>query len=117
MFALMVLSAAIATPENCATTAVQSDLNDCALIEYERADRALNAQWKATIKVYEELSQEDARRLRTAQRAWLAFRDAECWARHPFTLGVSLDKMLHINCRTNLTIERTRTLSDLAKDR
>ncbi|KHS48831.1 MULTISPECIES: lysozyme inhibitor LprI family protein [Novosphingobium] len=113
---LMLMLAAVSVSPDCKNTSVQAELNDCAHSEFLKADRALNAQWKTTLRLFRERSPDDEARLRAAQRAWLTFRDAECEARWPFDLGVSLDKMLHINCLTNLTIERTEMLAELAKD-
>jgi uncharacterized protein YecT (DUF1311 family) len=113
---MLMLAAAVSNSPDCKNTPIQAELNECAQAEFLKADRALNAQWKTTVIVFRERSREDEARLRAAQRAWLTFRDAECEARWPFDLGVSLDKMLHINCLTNLTIERTEMLAELAKD-
>jgi len=116
MSAFLLAAALAGTQINCAEAVVQADLNECALVEFNTADAALKSQWKTTLRIFAERSSEDTVRLRAAQRAWIAYRDAECDARHPFDLGVSLDKMLNINCRTTLTIERTETLAELSKD-
>ncbi|OYX49143.1 MAG: hypothetical protein B7Y97_09800 [Sphingomonas sp. 32-66-10] len=98
---------------DCSTATTQSEMNDCALAAYNEADVSLNVQWWKTLAVFRSRSVEDAERLRAAQRAWIAFRDAECDAEFPFSLGVSLDKGLNINCRTSLTLERTVRLAEL----
>ncbi|MBA4088134.1 lysozyme inhibitor LprI family protein [Novosphingobium sp. ERW19] len=116
MSVMLMLAAAVSNSPDCKNTTIQSELNECAQTEFAEADRALNAQWKTTVRIFRERSREDEARLRVAQRAWLTFRDADCAARWPFDLGISLDKMLHINCLTKLTIERTDTLAELAKD-
>jgi len=103
-------------PYDCETTAVQFELNECARAEYERADARLNQQWQVTLEVFRSRSPEDVERLRAAQRAWISFRDTQCDAEHPFDLGVSLDKMLNINCRRALTEARTSELAQLARD-
>ncbi|MEP7223236.1 MAG: lysozyme inhibitor LprI family protein [Novosphingobium sp.] len=114
---LIILAAALAAPSiNCAKTSAQAELNECALADLTKADAALNDQWEITFRAFANQSPDDASRLRTAQRAWIVYRDAECDAEHPFDIGVSLDKMLNIFCRTDLTIERTRTLAELPKD-
>src|SRR5579862_10042485 len=61
---------------DCGRFTTQMDLNKCTADNLQSADKALN-------KVYEALvtKQDDAaskRRLKEAQRAWLAFGDREC---------------------------------------
>lgn len=94
----------------------QSELNDCALAVFNQADARLNAQWKRTFQAFQRRSPEDADRLRAAQRAWIAFRDAECDAEYPWDLGVSMDKMLNIHCRIDLTEDRASKLAELEQD-
>ncbi|MES2441948.1 MAG: lysozyme inhibitor LprI family protein [Pseudomonadota bacterium] len=94
----------------------QSEMNECALAVFNEADARLNAQWKRTFRAFQENSPEDAERLRAAQRAWIAYRDAECDAEHPWDLGVSMDKMLNIFCRTGMTSDRTAKLLELEQN-
>ena len=115
MIAALLLLIGTTTPVSCATTSVQSELNDCALAEFNRADAALNRQWKITFRTIWARSSVEAKKLRTAQRAWISYRDSRCDADFPWDLGVSLDKMMNINCRTRLTIERTDVLKRIAK--
>jgi len=68
----------------CATAnaQTQADLNDDACATYQKADKKLNAVYQQVLKQH----QDDANfttRLRKAQRAWLAFRDAELEAIYP----------------------------------
>jgi len=106
---------ASAAPVDCTKAVVQSDLNDCALADYQRADELLNAQWRVTFARIKSQSPKKAQQLRTAQRRWITERDSECDRDYPWDLGVSLDKMMNINCRTEMTKNRTKYLSDLAK--
>lgn len=52
-----------------------TDMNICAFQDYQRADAKLNAAYKKRVASLEKAQLE---RLRTAQRAWIAFRDAQC---------------------------------------
>ena len=113
---VLALLAAAPSAVDCANTPVQSEMNECALVEYNKVDDALNVQWKRTSKVFAGRSAGDVARLRAAQRAWIAFRDADCDAEYPWDIGVSLDKMSNIYCRTEMTAERTHRLEELAKD-
>jgi uncharacterized protein YecT (DUF1311 family) len=70
----------------CNPEGTQVELNACAAEDYAEADAALNATWKQLVAALAD----DAlarRRLREAQRAWLAFRDAEVAARLPVDDG------------------------------
>jgi len=115
MIALALLLAAAAASDCDRDDNTQSEMNACALESFNEADAGLNAQWKLTFQAFRKRSVEDAARLRDAQRAWIVYRDAECDAEYPFDLGVSLDKMLHIYCRTEMTVERTERLRALEK--
>ncbi len=107
----------VEVPEyDCADTAIQFELNECASAEYARADDRLNEQWAITLEAFRARSPENAARLVGAQRAWITFRDTECYARFPYELGVSLDKMLNLYCLTQLTEERTKQLQEIAEE-
>ncbi|HEY0011601.1 MAG TPA: lysozyme inhibitor LprI family protein [Allosphingosinicella sp.] len=115
---LLVLTLLAAAPQpDCERAATQPEFNACALAAFRHADAALNRQWAATLQAVR--SQDDApraARLRAAQRAWSAFRDAHCDSAHFGTIGASLDYTLNIYCRTRLTEERTRQLADFAME-
>ena len=60
----------------------QLESNECAAKEYREADAELNRVYKAILEKYKK----DPRfidKLRAAQRAWLAYRDAEIEAKYP----------------------------------
>jgi uncharacterized protein YecT (DUF1311 family) len=108
------LMLAAASSAGCDATAVtQADMNRCASERLARADAALNAQWRRT---YNALHGR-ADKLRTAQRAWLAFRDAECEVETAGSAGGTIHLMDVAGCRTRLTIDRTRQLADITKGR
>jgi uncharacterized protein YecT (DUF1311 family) len=74
-----------------------------------KADQTLNAAFK---QIEHRLS-DDAngkQRLIKAQRAWIAFRDAECTFQSSGDDGGSAAPMIIASCRTNLTVERTKQL-------
>ncbi|MFQ2812649.1 lysozyme inhibitor LprI family protein [Aeromonas caviae] len=52
-------------------------------------------------------------RLRTAQRAWIAFRDAQCRYEVGVYEGGSMAPMVHSSCLTQLTEARTKDLNTL----
>ncbi|MER9233519.1 lysozyme inhibitor LprI family protein [Mesorhizobium sp. M0622] len=86
----------------------QQMMNICADADYKAADAKLN-------KAYQELiGASDAKAmklLQTAQRAWIAFRDAECSYSAADSEGGSIYPMLVSECLTRLTDDRTKQLA------
>lgn len=118
--ALMFASAAHA--EDCSKAATQTDMNQCAGRNYEAADKVLNDVFEKAIAKAKQhdhdvegakYSYEEA--LRTAQRAWVAFRDADC-AQPPRELSGSISTMYQANCMTDRTTERTDELKGDVSD-
>ena len=71
---------------DCANPADTADENQCADMDFQKADKELNAVWPK-VKAWAEQSDMDsdsgekhyyADTLLSAQRSWLAYRDAEC---------------------------------------
>ena len=119
--ALTLVSAAHA--EDCSKAATQTDINQCAGRNYEAADKVLNDVFEKAIakakqndhevKEGAKYSYEEA--LRTAQRAWIAFRDADC-AQPPRELAGSISTMDQLDCMTDRTTERTDELKGDVSD-
>jgi uncharacterized protein YecT (DUF1311 family) len=82
----------------------QFDLNACSLVAWQKADAALNEAWDAALAALDEPVEA---RLRAAQRAWIAFRDAECEAQAAFFEGGSAQPMVRNGCLESLTLART----------
>jgi uncharacterized protein YecT (DUF1311 family) len=109
---------------DCERAVTQPDLNECASEEFRRADESLNRQWQITLDVVRGWDREGVspaagstfeNRLRLAQRAWVAFRDAECDALYPGTIGAELAYTGNIYCRTHMTMDRARQLAEIAR--
>lgn len=108
---------------NCEHPQVQQEMNWCAAQEYERADTALNAQWRETAAAMKERdatldSSRDTRpgyfeTLLAAQCAWLEYRDAHCRSAGYSARGGSLEPLLVGTCKAELTEERTEQLRNL----
>ena len=85
----------------------QQMMNICAGEDYQAADARLNAAYQNLI------SSDDAdskRLLQAAQRAWIAFRDAECAHTTAASAGGSIHAMEVSQCLTRLTNERIKQL-------
>jgi len=99
---------------DCGKFTTQMDLNKCAEDNLQSADKALN-------RAYQELmaKQDDAasqRRLKEAQRAWIAFRDRQCaFEVGPQETGGSIWPTEFSGCMEEMTAARIRTLAQLRK--
>jgi uncharacterized protein YecT (DUF1311 family) len=113
MLSFLLIVASGLNASECQRRVIQSELNDCALARLEAADEALNRHWKVTFRRVAKRSSVKAEALRQQQRQWILSRDAKCDAEFPSNLGVSLDKMLNINCRATLTRIRTKELAKI----
>lgn len=89
--------------EDDATT--QAELNDCAGQSFAKSDLALNGLYR---EIMQRLGRDsaEARQLVAAQRAWIAFRDAECDFAASGVEGGSIYPMTVVNCRDTLTQRR-----------
>lgn len=113
LFAPMLLLAAVhcfpAAAQDCANAGDQATMTQCAGMELEAADAALNAAWA---ELMERLAgdAEAKRALTAAQKAWIGFRDAECAFRASGGAGGSIHSMLVAQCLSELTEARTAEL-------
>jgi uncharacterized protein YecT (DUF1311 family) len=110
---------AIAQEEaDCEAATTQSDMTACAQQEYEAADEELNRAYRKAMTRAQEtdnsLADGDmagaADALKTAQRAWIGYRDGHCELEGFSARGGSLEPMLVAGCLAGLTQARTREL-------
>lgn len=117
---LFSLSARAQQPDCFDKAVTQADLNDCAGGQFAEADAELNRVYKAVLEKHKK----DAlfvEKLRAAQRAWLAYRDAEIEAKYPhskeastyYGSSFSMCDSLH---KTQLTQERIKKLREWLDD-
>jgi uncharacterized protein YecT (DUF1311 family) len=99
----------IAHAEDCSNAKTQTEINLCANQAYEKSDAELNALYKQILK---RLKNDTAatRRLVSAQRAWIAFRDAECTFVASPSRGGSVYPMVLSYCHERLTRARVNDL-------
>ena len=107
----------LAQETDCAAAQTQAEMNDCAYQDWEAADAVLNALWpqaRAVTKAQdadlpEELKGAD-QALLDAQRAWIAFRDAQCASEGFAMRGGSAEPLLIYGCMASLTEDRVEDL-------
>ena len=124
---MLALTAAAQNPEiDCDKAMAQFEFNACAYKEFERADAAMNAQWKVTAARMKKIDAEFDRTqdnrpgyfdtLLAAQRAWLTYRDQHCASEGYTMRGGSAEPMVISGCQTQLTDARTKQLKDLLEE-
>jgi uncharacterized protein YecT (DUF1311 family) len=95
------------------------EMNECADKAFLEADRALNAAYKAALAGIAKDNGEasEAKKweaaLRSSQRAWIAFRDAECkgLVAMEWSGGTGATSAI-LGCMTQMTQERTKALEE-----
>lgn len=104
--AVLLGTPALAQDVDCKKAITQFDMSTCADKDYQAADKALNA-------VYRKVAAEgETAKLKAAQRAWIAFRDAECSFQAAASEGGTIQAMEYSMCLTSLTKARTKQLQD-----
>lgn len=122
---LLAPASAHAQPVDCAKATSTAEMNACAEQDFIAADKSLNIAYAAALayvkgrdveKPYDAKSFEAA--LRESQRAWIAFRDADCknlvaqeWSGGSGTASASL------GCMTDLTTQRAKDLKERYEER
>jgi uncharacterized protein YecT (DUF1311 family) len=110
---------AAAQEVDCNNQVTQLDMNMCSYEEWQAADARLNRIYSEAIAFLqaadrdyppEGATEED--RLRNAQRAWVAFRDANCDAAGFQMRGGSAEPLLINGCMRSMTEDR---IAELAK--
>ncbi len=102
---------------NCEDPGYQQEMNYCAYQDFVEADRMLNAEYQKAIAQAKELDrygsiddQSAEGVLRQAQRAWVAFRDANCLAEGFVAHGGTMEPMLVDGCKARVTLHRIKEL-------
>ena len=106
---LSLLAATAVQADDCANASNQSTLNECAARQYKQADARLNTLYQQ-INGHLKDNPQGKKSLLTAQRAWLAFRDAECTFAASGVEGGSIYPLIHNQCLADLTQKRAETL-------
>jgi len=116
MMALLLQETPNKKQESCWDTAkTQVEMNECAVQEYRAADAEMHRSYEALLgKHREDTAVVD--KLKAAQGAWLAYRDAHLEANYPEIQGRSYGSLLPM-CQqlvmARLTEERARILKEM----
>ena len=119
-FPVIGLTAAAEDKIDCANAMTTVDLNACAEKDFDNADKALNAVYKKIMADFaepdpgnEDNNKKWAEALKVAQRAWVAFRDADCVKLmvHEAGGGTATTGAI-LGCMTEMTEARTKSLKE-----
>ncbi|MFE1745101.1 lysozyme inhibitor LprI family protein [Coleofasciculus sp. H7-2] len=103
----------VAQQPNCNNPQTQGEMNACAGIAYQNADRRLNQVYRQLLP---KLPGSRRQKLISAQQAWIKFRDANCtFERSEFT-GGTMEPMVYSSCLANVTKQRTAQLEQYLSD-
>ncbi|KWA82725.1 hypothetical protein WL29_26285 [Burkholderia ubonensis] len=106
---LLAVAANTHAQANCANAADQASMSACAERAYRKSDAELNRAYEAvTARV--RANRPLAEKLVSAQRAWVAYRDAECGFSSAGAEGGSVHPMVVSMCLDDLTKARTESL-------
>ncbi|PYS93241.1 MAG: hypothetical protein DMF64_06055 [Acidobacteria bacterium] len=116
--ALLFLLASIVAPQGgkhpCENAGSQFEATECSAREYKKADAELN-------RVYQQVMRQEDKdgqaRLKTAQLAWIKFRDTECEYESGDYIGGTIQPMVENFCLTSVTNERTQQLKEILKEK
>ena len=89
-------------------------INECFAKELKKAEAEVNKIYQLTIK---KLQPEDVALLRKAQRAWLAYRDAQCEAEHALCGGGTGGPAAWMSCKVELTHQRVAEIQSTYENR
>ena len=103
----------LAQRPNCNNPQTQSEMNICASIAYQNADRKLNQVYRQLLP---KLSAARKQKLISAQQAWIKFRDSSCEFERSAYEGGSIAPMIYSNCLANVTEQRTKDLRRYLED-
>lgn len=106
-----VVAATAARAEDCDNAVDQASMNQCAGEAFKKSDAELNTLYKQIIGRLKD-DQDKTRLLVSAQKAWVAFRDAECKFSSSGSAQGSIHPMTVLQCRDELTQNRVEDLKD-----
>ncbi len=92
---------------DCKNPADQNTLDTCIGLEYRAADKQLNTTFQALMA---KLGKDGRAQLQKAQRAWIAYRDAQCDFDTAASVGGTIHPTAEAECLATLTKMQTQHL-------
>ncbi len=106
---VFLLTTSTAMAQDCAGT-TQTEMNICSNDAFVAADKSLNATYQEIVGRLGDAANVRAK-LVASERAWLAFRDAQCAFAASGVDGGSVSPMIVTDCLTSLTLLRQTELA------
>lgn len=106
---------------DCDKAMTTPDMNECARLAFEKADKELNAAYKVVMNSLSKsetgsTQHRDAKNsLIAAQRLWISFRDKDCDAVFNYWRDGTIRTGLYLACKTDHTKLRTKQLRAFLK--
>lgn len=105
--------------EPCGASGITIDIHNCVSADLALEDKRLNAIYRDLIALLKTRDKEQDRTneesLRRAQRAWVAFRDADCEFAGKAMEGGTFEVVLQLQCILKHTSARNQQLADLSE--
>ncbi|MFA6144155.1 MAG: lysozyme inhibitor LprI family protein [Sulfurimonas sp.] len=94
---------------DCRNASTTVDMKDCARIDYDKADKMLNAKYKQLMSLLPDAIVKD--KLKKAQRAWIIYRDLSADFDSDAMRGGTGEGLLYVGSQTEMIEQRTKELS------
>lgn len=103
---------------DCTKAYSAQEVEHCALIALDKTEALLNASYH---KLVEQLTQPDTeqdnyteyrKKLLTAQRAWIKFRDADCDTQYAMHSSTAIGKTMYFTCQQQRAEQRIKQLDN-----
>lgn len=129
MLLIALALAGAAAAEDCGDKQTQTAMTMCEKAAADRADAEMNRVWKTVQAAMQRADRDDgggrmgkgepsyAQALLASQRAWLAFRDAQCRIASFEWRGGTMEPFAANQCLVAVTTARTQQLRELLWDR
>jgi uncharacterized protein YecT (DUF1311 family) len=109
LLSFLVLSSVSAFAKDCSEAMSTAEMVECNGENYQEEDKRLNDLFKKLMAKEDNIGK---KKLQTVQRAWIAFRDAECEYQADSERGGSLGRVIRISCLADETKKRADALKD-----
>ncbi|MGL5334977.1 MAG: lysozyme inhibitor LprI family protein [Enterovibrio sp.] len=109
-FALLCINTAFAhaaAPTQCYDLETQLEMNDCALQQFENAEKKLIMAYRKRLA---QLDEPRASKFKQAQASWQTHRKAECLYQASAYQGGSIYPLIYATCLEQMTEQRRKTL-------
>ncbi|MES2526444.1 MAG: lysozyme inhibitor LprI family protein [Bdellovibrionota bacterium] len=109
LLSVLVLSSVSAFAKDCSEEMSTNDTFQCEVANYKAEDARLNDNYK---KLMAKLDRVGQKKLQTAQRAWIAYKEADCEYSADEMRGGSYEKVILMGCLAGKTKERADVIQD-----